>query len=90
MEDHERIEMQIDDARHDLERSLAELKDLVRAKVDVKQHVKDAIAHAEDRLAASYDRAKLQVRLHPWTAGLIAGGVVAGIAALIVWRVRAR
>ena len=90
MEDHERIEMQIDDARHDLERSLAELKDLVRAKVDVKARAKEAIAKAEDVVADKYRAAKVQVKLHPWTAGLIAGGVLVGIAALIVWRVRAR
>lgn len=79
MRDPEHIEHDIDAARHDLEQSLATLKDLVRDKIDVKAHVDEAIARAEAKVAEAYRDARAQVRAHPGIAALIGATLIAGV-----------
>jgi hypothetical protein len=85
MADNGKIESDIDSARHDLEASLAALKDLVREKVDVKAHVKDAIHRAEDELGKQYRHARVRLREDPWLYSFAGVALVVGIAAGMIY-----
>ena len=85
MADNGKIESQIDVARADLEASLAALKDLVREKVDVKAHVKDAIHRAEDELGKTYRHARVRLREDPWLYAFAGVALVAGIAVGMIY-----
>ncbi|HEY0483904.1 MAG TPA: DUF3618 domain-containing protein [Kofleriaceae bacterium] len=88
MRDPQVIAREIDEARHDLEASLGELKELVRYKLDIKQRARqavgevvehgigrarDAVWRAADAVRDAGDAVRQKVQQYPAYAVLAAG-----------------
>lgn len=76
MRDPQVIAREIDEARHDLEASLGELKELVRYKLDLKQRARNAIGevieHGIERAREAARRAGETVGRYPAYAAIAA------------------
>jgi len=70
------IEHEIDVARTDLEASLGELKASVKAKLDIKQRVRDAVDRKLYTASMFYDRMAHRVREHRALVIGVAAGVL--------------
>lgn len=80
MRDQESIEHEIEMRREDLANGIAELKDTVLDKVDVKKRARRAIERGKDEAVELASRARMTARDRPEVVVAVIAGVVAAIA----------
>ncbi len=96
MRDRYEIKTEIDAVQEDLEANIAQLKDVITEKVDIrgkvnakveetKAQARDAVAHGRDVVYDLYGQARRFVREQPLaTAGIVAGILIVGSALLAI------
>jgi hypothetical protein len=86
MRDPQVIAREIDRARHSLEHSLGELKELVRDKLDIKQRVRRAIDRRVHDTGVALQRVEATALRHPAVTAIAACAVLALLLFHARWR----
>lgn len=86
MRDRESVEREIEEKREDLAAGIAELKDTIADKVNIKKRARRALTRGKEEALELTSRAREMGRERPW----MVVAVIAGLAALIAVGVAVR